>query len=162
MRQNRAVSGERRRWRAQHKPAIRRMDPILDFASWIVPTASFVMLFAGLGISKRQGQVPADVSAAFVIGCAVVIAVALVVVTIRLRMRPGVPPFTRDVGIAVAIVSIVSPFALWLRTGAFKELVLVAFVANAVCLVFVAMSVRAWWALKSKPDAGEATEPETE
>ena len=161
MKDDRVAGHTRRQWRDQHRPPIRRSDPILDLASWVFPAAPVVMFFAGTGISKR-GPVPADVSAVFVIGCAVVIVLALVVVTLRLRVRSGNAPYSRVGAILLAVASFISPFVLWLRSGAITELVLIAFIASAVLLVFVGVSFVMWRTRSSSsaPEEPTRTAPE--
>lgn len=118
--------------------------------------APLVMFFAGAGISKR-GPVPTDVSAMFVIGCAVVIVLALIIVTLRLRARSGNAPYSRVGAILLVVVSVISPFLLWLRSGAITELVLIAFIASAVLLVFVGVSFVLWRTRPSSSGPGDST-----
>jgi hypothetical protein len=125
----------RRRWRAIHKPSIRRGDPIIEFAEWSLPVASVITLMASFGIAKRE-PVPREASAIVVIACAAAIVLVLVALSIRLFLKRVILPFSRRAGFALAGVSIISPLVLWARYGGtFAPPVITACVANGLCLV---------------------------
>lgn len=125
----------RRRWRAIHRPPIRRGDPVVEFAEWSLPVVSVIMLMASFGIAKRE-PVPREASAIVVIACAAAIVLVLVALSIRLFLKRVVLPFSRRAGIALAGVSIVSPLVLWARyEGTFAPLVITACLVNGLCLV---------------------------
>ncbi|WP_136025124.1 hypothetical protein [Microbacterium sp. K27] len=125
----------RRRWRAIHRPPIRRGDPVIEFAEWSLPVASVIMLIASFGIAKR-GPVPREISAIAVIGCAAVIVLVMFVLSIRLFVKRGILPFSRRAALALAGVSIISPLVLWARyEGTLAPLVITACLLNGLCLL---------------------------
>jgi hypothetical protein len=111
-------AGLRRRWRQQHRPPIRRSDPVWEIAGWIAPIVALFAILSGFGLARRSPILPVETSATMLTVEAGVIVVLLLAVTLR-RLRGSTPDrYPRLMLSWTAFATTAAAITIWLRDTA--------------------------------------------
>lgn len=148
-------AGLRRRWRSQHRPPVRRSDPVWDIACWIAPIVALFAILSAFGLARRSPILPVETSATMLTVEAGVIVVLLLAVTLR-RLGGSTPDrYPRLMLSWTAFATTAAAITIWLRDTAetaHASLLPVVLCGAATTLSLILL---AWEPRGARPGAGD-------